>query len=111
VEITDKQARARMVVDERHLHPGGKVHGGAWVALTDSVAAWATYRNLPDGWDFTTIEMKLNVFASAGPGDELEAVATPLHVGRSTVVLEVPVTRGDRRVAHLVVTQFVIPPG
>ena len=28
--------RGRIVVDERHLHPGGLVHGGAWVALADT---------------------------------------------------------------------------
>ena len=56
-------AAGRIVVDERHLHPGGLVHGGAWVALADSVAAWQTFRHLPPGYDFTTVEMKLNVFA------------------------------------------------
>ena len=40
LEITDQLCRGRIVVDHRHLHPGGLVHGGAWVALADSVAAW-----------------------------------------------------------------------
>ncbi len=40
LEVTDERAIGRMVVDERHLHPGGLVHGGAWVALGDSVAGW-----------------------------------------------------------------------
>ena len=39
VEVTDDRFVARMVVDRRHLHPGGLVHGGAWVALADSVGA------------------------------------------------------------------------
>jgi acyl-coenzyme A thioesterase PaaI-like protein len=47
VEITDEVATGRMVVDGRHLHPGGFVHGGIWTAFGDSVAAWATFRNLP----------------------------------------------------------------
>ena len=38
-EITDEQVRGRMRVDERHLHPMGYVHGGAWVAFADTVAA------------------------------------------------------------------------
>ena len=38
VEITDEVSTGRMVVDERHLHPGGFVHGGVWTALGDSVA-------------------------------------------------------------------------
>ena len=111
-EITDEYAKGRIVVDRRHLHPGGLVHGGAWVALADSVAAWQTFRHLPPGHDFTTIEMKLNVFAGAGPGTELIATAEHLHAGRSTHVVEVRVNRADddRLVANLLVTQFVIPP-
>lgn len=110
LEVTDERATGRIVVDERHLHPGGLVHGGAWVALADSVAAWQTYRHLPEGHDFTTIEMKLNVFGAGRPGDELIATAEHLHAGRSTHVVEVRVHRGDRLVANLVVTQFVIAP-
>jgi 1,4-dihydroxy-2-naphthoyl-CoA hydrolase len=111
LEITDQLCRGRMVVDERHLHPGGLVHGGAWVALADSVAAWQTFRHLPAGHDFTTVEMKLNVFAGGRPGDVLIATAQHLHAGRSTHVIEVGVHRGERLVANLLVTQLVLVPG
>jgi 1,4-dihydroxy-2-naphthoyl-CoA hydrolase len=111
LEITDQLCRGRIVVDERHLHPGGLVHGGAWVALADSVAAWQTYRHLPARHDFTTVEMKLNVFAGGRPGDELLATAEHLHAGRSTHVVEVRVHRGERLVANLLVTQLVLVPG
>jgi 1,4-dihydroxy-2-naphthoyl-CoA hydrolase len=110
LELTDQLCRGRIVVDQRHLHPGGLVHGGAWVALADSVAAWQTYRHLPAGHDFTTVEMKLNVFAGGTPGDELLATAEHLHAGRSTHVIEVRVRRGERLVALLLVTQLVLAP-
>jgi 1,4-dihydroxy-2-naphthoyl-CoA hydrolase len=115
LEIEDTHARGRIVVDRRHLHPGGYVHGGAWTALGDTVAAWATFRNIPPGHDFTTIELKLNVFTAGLPGDEIVAVATPLHIGRSTVVIEVKIERErqgeeSRLAANLIVTQFVLPP-
>ena len=110
LELTDELCRGRIVVDERHLHPGRLVHGGAWVALADSVAAWQTFRHLPAGYDFTTIEMKLNVFAGGRPGDELIATAEHLHAGRTTHVVEVRVHRRERLVANLVVTQLVLAP-
>jgi uncharacterized protein (TIGR00369 family) len=115
LDIEDTQARGRIVVDRRHLHPGGFVHGGAWTALGDTVAAWATFRNIPPGHDFTTIELKLNVFGSGLPGDEIVAVAKPLHVGRTTVVIEVQIERirdgGEPKLAaNLIVTQFVLAP-
>ncbi|HEU4979590.1 MAG TPA: PaaI family thioesterase [Solirubrobacterales bacterium] len=122
VEITDEVATGRMVVDKRHLHPGGFVHGGVWTALGDSVAAWATFRNMPAMHDFTTIELKLNVFGAAVLGDELVCEARPLHVGRSTAVIEAKIRREHhqtghsslrserpRIVANLIVTQFILP--
>jgi 1,4-dihydroxy-2-naphthoyl-CoA hydrolase len=115
VEIDDKRAVGRIVVDRRHLHPGGYVHGGVWTALGDTAAAWATFRAIPPGHNFTTIELKLNVFAAGLEGDEIDAIATPLHVGKSTVVIEVKIERrreGEepRLAANLIVTQFVLPP-
>lgn len=110
LEITNDGARARIVVDERHLHPGGLVHGGVWVALADTVAAWPTLRNMPPGYDFTTVELKMNLYASAGPGDELTGIAEKRHVGRRTQVWEVSVHNGDRLAATFICTQMVLPP-
>jgi len=111
VEVTDDYAKGRMVVDDRHLHPGKLVHGGVWVGFGDTVAAWETFRHLPAGYDFTTVELKLNAFAAGRMGDELLATATHLHEGRSTHVISVDIERGDgRRAAHLIVTQFVLAP-
>ena len=110
LEFTDEHATGRIVVDERHLHPGGVVHGGVWVGLADSVAAWQTFLHLPSGHDFTTIEMKLNVMGAGLPGRELVCTAKHLHAGRTTHVVEARVHDVDRLLANLVVTQFVIPP-
>ena len=107
-EISDELVRGRMHVDKRHLHPMGYVHGGAWVAFADTVAAWGTLRHLPEGRGFTTVELKINVLASAGEGDELTAVGEPLHVGARTHVWQVKVFRGERLAAHFVCTQIVL---
>ncbi len=113
--IEDSHARGRIVVDKRHLHPGGFVHGGVWTALGDTVAAWATFRAIPPEHNFTTIELKLNVFAAGVLGDEIVAVAEPLHAGKSTVVIEVRMERlreeaEPKLAANLIVSQFVLPP-
>jgi uncharacterized protein (TIGR00369 family) len=115
LEIEPTHARGRIVVDRRHLHPGGFVHGGVWTALGDTVAAWATFRNIPPLHDFTTIELKLNVFAAGLLDDEIVAEARPLHVGRSTVAIEVKIERSregsePKLAANLIVTQFVLAP-
>ena len=108
VEITDERVRGRLRVDRRHLHPMGYVHGGAWVAFADTVAAWGTLRHLPEGRGFTTVELKINVLAAAGVGDELTAIGEPLHVGSRTHVWQVRVFRGERLAANFVCTQIVL---
>ena len=107
-EITDEHVLGRMPVDKRHLHPMGYVHGGAWVAFADTVAAWGTLRHLPEGRGFTTVELKINVLASASDGDELTAIGKPLHVGSRTHVWEVQVFRAERLAANFVCTQIVL---
>jgi len=113
IELTSvepDEVRARLPVDRRHLHPGGYVHGGVWVAFADTVAAWGTMQHLAAGHDFTTAELKMNVFGAARAGDELRAVGRPVHIGRRTQVWEVRVANGERDSALFVCTQMVLEP-
>ncbi|HEY6551570.1 MAG TPA: PaaI family thioesterase [Solirubrobacterales bacterium] len=115
LEIEDSHSRGRIKVDKRHLHPGGFVHGGVWTALGDTVAAWATFRVIPPGHNFTTIELKLNVFSAGLADDEIVATAEPLHAGKSTVVIEVRMEclregAEPKLAANLIVSQFVLAP-
>ncbi len=110
VEIEVQRVVGRLGVDQRHLHPGGYVHGGVWVAFADTVAAWDTMRNLVPGTDFTTAELKANVFAAGRPGDVLTAVGEPLHVGRRTQAWEVRITKEEKLAALFVCTQVILEP-
>jgi 1,4-dihydroxy-2-naphthoyl-CoA hydrolase len=111
IEIEDDAVTGRLLVDRRHLHPLGYVHGGVWVAFADTIAAWGTMRNLPPGQGFTTVELKVNVFAAGVTGDELIARGEPLHRGRRTQVWEVRVSKGGRLAANFVCTQMVLGGG
>jgi uncharacterized protein (TIGR00369 family) len=72
------------------------------------VAAWGTLRNLPEGRGFTTVELKVNVLASAAAGDELTAIGKPLHIGSRTQVWEVQVFKQQRLGANFICTQIVL---
>ena len=87
------------------------MHGGAIMALADNVGGTCATANLPPGHATTTIESKTNFFAPVPLGDVACAERTPLHVGKSTIVLQTKVTRGDGRLCALVTqTQMVLKP-
>jgi len=64
--------------------------------------------SLPDGGSTATIESKTNFFAGVPKGDTAHAVCMPLHRGRTTIVLETRITRGDGKLAAIVTqTQLI----
>jgi uncharacterized protein (TIGR00369 family) len=89
---------------------GGVLHGGAVMGLADALGAVCAFLNLPAGAQTSTIESKTNFFRAVREG-HVEATSTPLHVGRSTIVVQTDVRDADgRRVARTVQTQSVLAP-
>jgi len=87
------------------------LHGGAIMAFADTLGAFATVLNLPAGATTTTIESKTNFFAAVPLGDVARGECTPLHRGRTTMVWQTRITRGDGKLAAVVTqTQLVIQP-
>ena len=101
------ELRAREDLNNRH----GIMHGGAIMALADNLGGTATTANLKPGQTTTTIESKTNFFAAVPIGETAYAECTALHRGRSTMVWQTRVTRGDGRLCALVTqTQMVVNP-
>ena len=88
----------------------GLLHGGVVMALADSLGGICAFLNLPEGASTSTIESKTNFFRGVRDGT-LHATARPLHVGRTTIVVQTDLMddRG-KRVAQVTQTQAVIPP-
>ncbi len=85
------------------------LHGGALMALADSLGAAGTVLNLPKDASTTTIESKTNFFAAAPIGETVRAVCEPVHRGRTTMVWQTRVFRQDGKLAAQVTqTQLVI---
>jgi uncharacterized protein (TIGR00369 family) len=101
---------ARMTVREDLCTAGAIVHGGALMALADTVGAAATFLNLPEGAKgTTTIESKTNFVAAAPAGEVLTAIATPVHRGGRTQVWQTRIVRDDRKLVALVTqTQMIL---
>jgi uncharacterized protein (TIGR00369 family) len=87
------------------------LHGGAYMAFADTLGAIATVANLKDGESTTTIESKTNFFAAIALGDIAHGETSPLHRGRTTMVWQTRITRGDGKLAAIVTqTQMVLQP-
>ena len=86
------------------------IHGGALMALADSVGAAATVINLPDdAKGTTTLESKTNFIGAAREGTTLIATATPVHRGRRTQVWQTRLESEDGKLIALVTqTQMVL---
>jgi 1,4-dihydroxy-2-naphthoyl-CoA hydrolase len=86
---------------------GGVLHGGALMAAADSAGAVCAYLNLPEGATTATIESKTNFFRAVR-GGTVSLVARPLHVGRSSIVVQTELHgEGGKRVALVIQTQAV----
>ncbi len=108
--VSQQRLEAELPVHADICNRGGNLHGGAFMAFADHLGGAATIVNLPPGARTTTIESKANFFAAIMGGDTARAECTPLHRGRTTMVWQTRITRGDGRLAALVTqTQMVIP--
>jgi uncharacterized protein (TIGR00369 family) len=110
VTITPERVEATLRVRKELCTRPAVLHGGAMMALADTLGAIATVANLAQGATTTTIESKTNFFAAIPVGDTVRAECTPLHRGRTTMVWQTKIMRSDGRVAALVIqTQLVMP--
>jgi uncharacterized protein (TIGR00369 family) len=103
-----ERTEAELMVREELCNRRGVLHGGAVMALGDTLGGMTASISLPDGGRTATIESKTNFFAAVPQGDTARAVCMPLHRGRTTIVLETRITRGDGKLAAIVTqTQLI----
>ena len=86
----------------------GVLHGGVLMALADSAGGVCAFLNLPPGATTATIESKTNFLGAIREGT-VKAQAQPLHVGKSTIVIETDLfDASGHRVARTTQTQAVL---
>ena len=112
IEVThaaDDEVRGGMDWAPDKCTANGVLHGGALMALADTLGGVCAFLNLPDGAKTTTtVESKTNFFRAVREG-RVEAVTRPLHVGRSFIVVQTDLLDSDqRRVAQVTQTQAVL---
>ncbi len=92
IEAAPDRVVARMPVTPRVHQPFGLLHGGASVALAETVASIGAYICVMDqGMGAVGLEINANHIKGKRDG-VVTAVGTPLHKGRSTHVWEVRIS-------------------
>lgn len=87
-EIGDDWLRGTMPVDDRTRQPYGILHGGASVALAETLGSTAAMLCCEDGRATVGLEINANHLRAVREG-HVTATARPIHVGRSTQVWEI----------------------
>ena len=109
--ISPERVTADLVARDELNNRFGILNVGALMALADNLGGTGTTANLKPGQTTATIESKTNFFASVPIGDVARAECTPLHRGRTTMVWQTRITRGDGKLCALVTqTQIVLDP-
>ena len=94
-ELTDDALRGRMPVDRRTRQPGGVLHGGASVALAETLASWgASFTVDPDANYCVGMEINANHVRPVAEGF-VYGEARPVTRGRTTQVWDIRITDGQ----------------
>jgi len=108
-EASPNEVRGGLAWAPERCTAGGILHGGALMGLADSLGGLCAYLNLPEGASGTaTVESKTNFFRAVREG-RVSAVARPLHVGRTLIVVQTNLQDDQgRHVAQVTQTQAVL---
>jgi len=97
VELTPTRVVATMPVDQRTRQPFGILHGGASVALSETVASLGATANV-DREEFVAVGLEINAnHLRAKSEGVVTATATPVHLGRTTHVWDVRIVDENDR--------------
>lgn len=104
-----ERVEATMPVDHRTRQPFGILHGGATLALAETVAGLGSMIACQPDEFVVGMQVSGNHVSSAHEGDTVRAVCTPVHLGRSSHVWNVDVfTSTDKLVSSIRVVNSVM---
>jgi len=102
IDVGEDFITAKMPVNSSVYQPDGVLHGGATIALAETVGSVACYLFV-DNKEFMVrgLELNANHLKSVKTG-EVFATARPIHKGKTTQLWQVTVTDSDDNVISLV---------
>ncbi len=108
--ITEEFIEGTMPVDHRTHQPMGLLHGGASVALAETLGSVGANLSVdPDQYRCVGLEINANHISSVRSGT-VTGVARPLHMGKSTQVWEIKITSDQGKLVCVSrLTMAVVP--
>jgi 1,4-dihydroxy-2-naphthoyl-CoA hydrolase len=103
------EVQVRLDWDSDLCTGGGVLHGGVIMAAADTAGGICAFRNIPpDAAGTIIVESKTN-FLSAVTRGRIDAIAKPIHLGRTLIVIESDVRDDQQRlVAWVIQSQLVL---
>jgi uncharacterized protein (TIGR00369 family) len=92
------EVRGHLAWSPERCTVGGILHGGALMALADSLGGICAYLNLPPGARTATISSS-TVFLRGIQAGTVTALARPLRAGRAVIVVQTDLTGDDGNLA------------
>lgn len=85
------EVKAAMPVDENTVQPFGILHGGASVALAETIASIGAWVNLEGEMTAVGVEINANHIRAVQKGKRVIGTARPIHRGSQTHVWEIEI--------------------
>jgi uncharacterized protein (TIGR00369 family) len=101
VEMSADRCRARFATEKRVQQPIGLVHGGAYAALGESMASWATALGVHGDGNMALGQSNNTSFLRPPRDGFVHAEGTPIHRGRSSWVWDVRFTDDEDRLCAI----------
>jgi 1,4-dihydroxy-2-naphthoyl-CoA hydrolase len=110
VSVAPDRVVAEMKVRPELCTTHDMLHGGAYMALADTLGAVGTFVNLPTGSRTTTTDSSTKFIGAAKVDSTVTAECVALHRGRTTQVWQTTIRSQDGKLCAMVTqTQLVIP--
>lgn len=102
VLVSRSEMRATMPVNENTTQPMGILHGGASVALAETLASVGGYLNLTDENKLVVgLEINANHVRPVPAGKRVTGISKPIHRGAQTQVWETRIENEDGKLVSV----------
>lgn len=97
-----EEVRATMPVDKNTIQPFGLLHGGASVALAETLASVGAWLNITEARKTAVgVEINANHIRPVPKGNQVTGVASPLHKGRQLQVWETKIYTASEKLVSV----------